>query len=63
MQRVYPVVIRLTGETFIPKFPVELEGGDTLIVAKEMRGSRVPTGEKWTVNGIGPSGPIISNKR
>ena len=60
--REVPVVIRNNGERFIPTFPIVLEAGDTLIIAREMRGSRVPEGEKWTVNGYTSSGPIVTDK-
>lgn len=59
MQREFPLVIRKTGEKFVPKFPIDLEAGDQLIIVKEMRGSQVPKGKKWTVNGYTTSGPII----
>ena len=60
MPREITVVIRKDGEKFIPKFPVELEEGDQLIITKEMRGSQVPEGKKWIVSGYTSSGPIIS---
>lgn len=62
MQREFPLVIRKNGEKFIPKFPVELEAGDQLIIVKEMRGSQVPEGKRWTISGYSSSGPIISDK-
>lgn len=61
MRREIPVVIRKNGDKFIPKFPVELEGGDQLIIMREMRGSQVPEGKKWTVDGYTKSGPIMSD--
>lgn len=62
MQREIPVVIRKNGDRFIPDFPVELNGGDQFIIVKEMMGSQVPKGEKWTISGYTSSGPVISNK-
>lgn len=59
MQREFSIVIRKTGEILIPKFPVELKTGDQFIVAKEMRGSQVPEGENWTLNGYTDSGPVV----
>ena len=59
--RELPVVIRKNGDRFIPKFPVELEEGDQLIITREMQGSQVPEGKKWTVSGYSTSGPIISD--
>ena len=61
-RREIPVVIRKDGDRFIPKFPLELEEGDQLIITREMRGSKVPEGEKWTIRGYTDSGPIISDK-
>lgn len=61
-QREIPIVIRKNGDKFIPKFPVVLEEGDQLIIAREMRGSQVPEGKKWTVCGYSTLGPIISDK-
>ena len=61
MQREFPVVIRKSGDKLIPKFPIDLEEGDQLIIVREMRGSRVPDGKRWTINGYSASGPIIQN--
>ena len=60
MQREFPLIIRKSGEKFVPSFPVELDAGDQLIIVKEMQGSQVPKGKKWIVNGYSSSGPIIS---
>ena len=60
MRREIPVVIRKNGDRFIPKFPVKLEGGDQFIIMKEMRGSEVPEGKTWMVNGYSDSGPVIN---
>ncbi len=60
MPREIPIVIRKNGDKLVPRFPVELEAGDQLIITREMRGSQVPEGEKWTVNGYTDSGPVIS---
>jgi len=62
MQREIPIVIRKNGDRFIPKFPVKLEGGDQLIITKEMRGSEVPKGRTWVINGYSRSGPVISDQ-
>ncbi len=62
MQREIPIIIHKNGDRSIPKFPVVLEGGDQLIIAKEMRGSQVPKGEQWTISGYSTSGPVISKK-
>lgn len=61
-RREIPIVIRKSGEKSVAEFPVELEGGDELIVAREMAGSRVPAGEKWVISGYTNSGPVISKK-
>lgn len=63
MRREIPVVIRKNGDILVPKFPVELEAGDQLIITREMSGSRVPEGEKWTVNGYTASGPVIQRSK
>lgn len=60
MPREFPLVIRRNGDKSIPDFPVELEAGDQIIIVEEMRGSQVPEGEKWTLNGYSDSGPIVS---
>lgn len=62
MRREIPVVIRKNGDKFIPNFPVELEAGDSLIITREMRGSQVPDGEKWTIAGYTTGGPIVTSK-
>lgn len=62
MPREIPVIIRKNGKMFIPKFPVELEAGDQLIITREMRGSKVPEGLKWEISGYTTSGPIIIDK-
>lgn len=59
MQREFPLVIRKSGEKFVPKFPVKLGEGDQLIIVKEMQGSRVPEGKTWIIRGYSDSGPII----
>jgi len=63
MPREIPVVICKNGDRFVPEFPIELEAGDQLIITRELRGSQVPKGEKWTVDGYTDSGPIISDRR
>jgi len=60
MQRVFPLVIRKSGEQFITGFPVELSAGDQLLVVREMQGSKIPDGEKWTIDGYGRAGPTVS---
>ncbi len=62
MPREFPIVVRKNGDKFIPKFPVELEVGDQLIITKETRGSQVPKGEKWTISGYSTSGPILTRE-
>ena len=62
MRREFPLVIRGTGEKFIPTFPVELNEGDQIIVTREEKGSQVPVGETWILNGFNDRGPIISKK-
>ena len=59
-RREIPVVLRKSGDKFIPSFPIELEPGDTLIIAREMMGSTVPEGERWTVSGYTSSGPVVT---
>ena len=61
MLREVPVVIRKNGDRFVPTFPVELEAGDQFIMTREIRGSQVPEGRKWIVNGYTYSGPIVSS--
>jgi len=63
VRREIPIVIRKNGDKFIPKFPVELEEGDQLIIAKEIRGSLVPKGKKWTVIAYTASGPIMEDNQ
>ena len=60
MQREFPLVIRKTGEKFVPEFPIELEAGDQFIIVKEIRGSQVLNGQKWILSGYTASGPVIS---
>lgn len=62
MRKEVPIVVRKDGDMFVPKFPVELEAGDQLIIVREMWGSQVPEGEKWTVSGYSDSGPVITSK-
>lgn len=62
MQREFPVVIRKSGDKFIPKFPVTLEGGDQFIITREMRGSQVPDKQKWVINGYSDAGPVVAMK-
>ena len=62
MRREVLIVIRKTGEKFIPTFPIELEEGDQIMVALEQRGSQVPVGETWILNGYNDRGPIINRK-
>lgn len=59
-RRDIPVVIRKDGDRFVPIFPVDLEEGDELIIARETASSRVPAGKKWTVSGWTTRGPIRS---
>jgi len=61
-RRDIPVVIRKGGFKFVPTFLVDLEPGDQLIVAQEMRGYEVPKGKKVTVNGYSDSGPIFAKE-
>lgn len=63
MQREFPIVIRKNGNKLIPKFPIELEEGDQLIITKEIKGSQVPQGEKWTISGYSTSGLTITRER
>ena len=62
MRREFPLVIRKTGEKFIPTFPTELNPGDQIIVVREEKGSQVPVGETWILNGYSDRGPIINKK-
>ena len=55
-----PIIVRKNGERSFAKFPVELNEGDQIIICQEMRGSKVPKGQKWTVNGYTTDGPIIN---
>ena len=60
MQREFPLVIRKDGTKFVPVFPVRLVAGDQLIIVRELRGSEVPDGEHWEVNGYTDSGPVVT---
>ena len=55
-----PVIIRKTGEKFIPNFPVELKEGDQIIICKKMMGWQAPEGKITTINGYTENGPIIN---
>jgi len=59
-RRQIPIVIRKSGEKFVPTFPVELDEGDQFIVALEQRGWRSPK-DGTVLNGYTDSGPIISD--
>ncbi len=59
MQREFPLVIRKGGNRFVPTFPVDLEEEDQFIIVKEMKGSEVPKGKKWTVIGYSSDGPAV----
>ncbi len=61
--RLFPMVIRKSGEKIIPIFPIELHPGDELIVVKEMMASRVPDGEVWFTAGYDDHGPIITRRK
>ncbi len=62
MRRRFAIVIRKNGDKFIATFPVELEEGDQLIIAKEIMSSQVPEEEKWIISGYSVLGPIVSDK-
>lgn len=51
MQELIPIVIRKDGSMAIIKFPVELNGGDRLVIVREVHGVKIPKGEKWVVRG------------
>ena len=57
-----PVVTRKTGEVFIPKFPVEMDGGDQLVITVVIASTIVPPGKRWTIQGFGGRGIVITNR-
>ena len=59
MQREFPLVIYKDGKKFVPVFPVKLSGGDQFLLVREMRGSQVPEGQRWTISGYTASGPVM----